>query len=212
MRMDWDVEHLAGLVGQRMAAAGMTTRFMLGICGPPGSGKSTLAHKLAHACGGNVLGMDGFHLTNKQLDAMGLRARKGSSATFDVEHFAMTLKLLRAAEAAVATPIYSRLLHEIVPGAVVIEPDVRLVVVEGNYLLLEEEPWIRARRLLDEVWYLDVGIELCMQRVRERHIRGGCTVEQAEKKITQNDRLNAEAIAATRLRADRVIAGEAANR
>jgi pantothenate kinase len=81
----------------------------------------------------------------------------------------------------------------------------RLIFVEGNYLLLDEGAWSGIAGLLDETWYLDVSIELCMQRVAARHDRGGCTAEQARRKIQQNDQPNAELIASTKSRADRVF-------
>ena len=190
-------------------------RYLLGIAGPPGSGKSTLAQSLARRANEEsacllavALSLDGFHLTNAELDRCGLRPRKGSPRTFDVAGLVELLARLREGDQPVTAPIYSRELHEPEPDALHIEPSVRLVIVEGNYLLLEEPPWPGVRSLLDECWYLDVPEESCMERVRDRHIRGGCTPELAAQKVEANDRPNYQTVASTRSRADRVLSYE----
>jgi pantothenate kinase len=199
--LDRLVQHLRHIT----AAAQQTgRRHLVGITGCPGSGKSTLATRLAEATSAAVVHMDGFHLMNGELNRRGLRPRKGSPRTFDVPLFVALLHQLRAG-GAVKAPIYSRELHEPVPDAVTIAAEARVVIVEGNYLLLDEHPWSQVRPLLDEVWYLDVPLETCMTRVLERHIRGGLAPEEAAKKIETNDRLNAAIVESTRPRADRVI-------
>jgi pantothenate kinase len=181
-------------------------RFLLGLTGPPGSGKSTLAERLAAQAPvrAAVLAMDGFHLPNAVLDARGLRPRKGSPPSFDAHAFLAALQALRRGEPT-DVPIYDRTIHEPRPAAAHIAGDVPLIIVEGNYLLLEAEPWRQVRLLLDACWYLDMPVDECLQRVRQRHLRGGCTPEQADHKIEMNDRENAAIIAATRSRADRII-------
>ena len=188
-------------------------RNLLGIAGPPGSGKSTLAQQLAErvnvlasSAAAAVVSIDGFHLTNAQLDHRGLRSRKGAPDTFDVTALLDLLSRLRRAGEAVAAPIYSRALHEPVPDALRIEPSTNIILVEGNYLLLDEGSWSAVRPLLDECWYLDVPREVCLERVRQRHIRGGCTPQLAAQKIATNDGPNYDLVAATRGRADRVTA------
>ena len=65
-------------------------RTVLGLVGAPGAGKSTLARhlvaevdrKLGPGTAG-YLPMDGFHLSNAQLDRLGRRDRKGAPDTFD---------------------------------------------------------------------------------------------------------------------------------
>lgn len=192
-------------------------RYLVGIAGPPGSGKSTFAQQLADKVNRTdpgiaaVIGLDGFHLTNAELDRRGLRPRKGAPATFNAAGLIDLLSRLWQGDQTITAPIYSRELHEPVPDGVRIEPSVKLVIVEGNYLLLDEPPWSalrgrgQGRGLLDECWYLDVPEEVCMDRVHQRHIRGGCTPELAAHKIETNDRPNYQVVAGTRSRADRVI-------
>jgi len=196
----------------RELLARSSARFLLGIAGPPGSGKSTLAAELAAALNcearqeiAAVVALDGFHLPNAELDRRGLRPRKGAPETFDAPGLVTLLTRLRRSSRTVLAPIYSRELHEPVSHAVRIGPAIRLIIVEGNYLLLDQGPWSPVRALLDETWYLQMPCEVCMARVRDRHIRGGCSAELAAEKIETNDRPNYEIVAATRPRASRVI-------
>lgn len=99
--------------------------------------------------------MDGFHLANQVLGALGLAARKGSPATFDAGGFQSLLRRLRAGtEEVVYAPEFVRELEEPMAGALAVPRDIPLVVVEGNYLLLDDGPWRGTPDLFDEVWYL----------------------------------------------------------
>jgi pantothenate kinase len=186
-------------------------RWMLGIAGVGGSGKTTLAQRLtlglnlrAGRKAAQTLPMDGFHLPNRILDAAGLRPRKGSPATFNVDAFVELLRWLRDPPAhPITAPAYSREIHDPVPDAIAVEPTTTLLIVEGNYLLLEEGKWSEVRGLLDEVWFLATPLDEAMRRMRARHIAGGSTAAEADRKIAINDWPNAERIAATASRADR---------
>jgi pantothenate kinase len=191
-------------------------RWFVGIAGIPGAGKSTLATWLAEqvnaALGPGVavvVAMDGYHLTNAELDARGFRARKGAPHTYDARALVATLAALRRqrpGDPPVGAPIYSRELHEPVPGALQVGTGCRLVLTEGQYLLLDEPPWNQIPPLLDERWYLELDLETALERVLARHMRGGNTQEQAERRIRENDRPNALLVQASRPRADRVVA------
>lgn len=186
-------------------------RWLLGVTGPPGGGKSSFAAALARRAAEHVatavVPMDGFHLPNAELDARGIRDRKGAPHTFNVEAFVRLLdELRRTPPRRVAAPKYDREVHEPVADAVEIGEDVRLVIVEGNYLLLDDPPWDRVRRRLDETWYIATPIDEAMRRIRARHIEGGCTPAKADAKVIRNDRPNAALVERTRPRADRVIA------
>lgn len=202
------VAQLAAKLTARITAAA-APRFILGITGPPGSGKSTLAEDLAVAClfavPAVVVTQDGFHLLNAALDARNLRARKGAPESFDVQAFVQLLRDLHRTDRAIAAPIYDRELHEPIPDRITVEPAVRLVIVEGNYLLHDAPHWRDISALLDETWFLDTPLETCMHRVHARHVAGGLTAAQATEKINTNDRPNAQLIAATASRADHVI-------
>ena len=144
------------------ALASRGQRTLLGLVGAPGAGKSTLADVLLHHLGSRAQGvpMDGFHLANRELDRLGRRQRKGAPDTFDSAGFAALLRRLRQQDAdtgeVVYAPAFTRDLDEPVAGAIPIFSDTPLVIVEGNYLLLEDGHWQSVATLLDEVWYVDV--------------------------------------------------------
>ncbi|GAA1338364.1 nucleoside/nucleotide kinase family protein [Saccharothrix algeriensis] len=192
---------------QELAAGG--GRRVLGIAGAPGSGKSTLARRLVEALGGSaaLVGMDGFHLAQKELERLGIAGRKGAPDTFDAAGYAELLARLRAAGPDVVyAPEFRREIEEPVACAVPVPPEVPLVVTEGNYLLLGQGPWERVRGLLDEVWFLRVAEEVRVARLVDRHVRYGRPVGEARERVLRGtDHVNALLVDASAGGADLVI-------
>jgi pantothenate kinase len=94
-----------------------------------------------------------------------------------------------------------------VAGEIAIEASARFVVVEGNYLLVDAEPWRRVRELLDESWFCDADDGERMSRLVQRHTEFGRSPEAARAWATEVDGANARGIAPTRKRADLVVSG-----
>ena len=186
---------------ERLLAAG--GRRLLGIAGAPGSGKSTLAAVLAHWLGEQacVVPMDGYHLSNAELGRLGRMQRKGAPDTFDSAGYAALLRRLRQAGEVVYAPEFRREIEEPVAGAIAVDPGVRLVITEGNYLLLEQGHWAGVAPELDEVWYVELDEALRRQRLQQRHMRFGRDAEAAMRWIESTDEPNARLIEATRHRA-----------
>jgi pantothenate kinase len=195
------------------AADASPERFLLGIAGPPGAGKSRLAAALAELIAGQrgesfavVAPMDGFHLPNRVLDARGLRAVKGAPETFDVEGFVLLLRRAREEpEATVLWPEFDRRRDEPTPEAIVITPRAKLVIAEGNYLLIDRPWWRELRTLLDDVWYLDAPRELLRKRLLERELAGGRSQEAAVRHVDGSDLPNAALVEPSRALASRVV-------
>jgi len=206
------VGDLARQVVSAAGRAGAGRRYLLGIAGPPAAGKSTFAARLCAALNrldadlAGVAPMDGFHRTTSELTATGEFERKGQPRTFEVAGFTTRLRALRRSvpDTPVGWPVYDREIHDPVPDGVVFRGQ-RIVVVEGNYLLLDAPGWRDVRSLLDECWYLDAGAESIEGRLYERHRAGGKTTAVARARIANNDLPNAVLVAGTRERADLVL-------
>lgn len=204
------VPPLPELIGRARRLAAQPRRSILGITGAPGSGKSTLAGELVAALAPSAVAvpMDGFHLANAELDRLGRSDRKGAPDTFDAAGYVALLHRVRERKShAVYAPAFDRALEEPVAGSIAVASDVRLVVTEGNYLLLDEDPWSGVRSVLDEVWYVEVDEVLRLERLIARHIRHGKSPSAARAWALGPDARNAERIAATREQADLVVAG-----
>ncbi|SBT47237.1 nucleoside/nucleotide kinase family protein [Micromonospora auratinigra] len=199
---------LDDLLARARALAEAGPRQLLGIAGAPGAGKSTLAERLVAEVGraARLVPMDGFHLAGTELARLGRAERKGAPDTFDVNGFVSTLRRLRRLEpTSVWAPVFRRDLEEPVAGAIEVPPEVRLVVTEGNYLLLPDEPWDEVRSLLHEAWFLDLDAELRIRRLTARHEAYGKTPEQARAWALGSDEANAARVAGTAGRADLVV-------
>lgn len=180
----------------RVRAVGVP-RFVVGLAGPPGCGKSTLAARLSDELTAPVAPMDGFHLTNAELDARGLRSVKGAPHTFDVDAFAAMLREVRARRD-VVLPDFDRDVDEPRAGRLRVPADAPIVIVEGNYLLM----WPEVAELLDVVAYLDVDADVRVQRLIDRHVEFGKTPAEAREFVRRSDERNTALIEASRHRAD----------
>jgi len=198
-------------VREQVARLPAGRRALIGIAGPPGAGKSTLAEALAGALRAELdpaavaVPMDGFHLSTMELTRLGLANRKGAPETFDSLGFVHLLSRLRADDAPVYAPAYSRVLHESIGGAISVPAQTRLVVVEGNYLLLPDQPWARVRELLDLTLYLDAPSASRRAALLRRQRSHGRSEEQARDWVERSDDANARLIETTRPRADQVL-------
>ncbi|WNI14248.1 nucleoside/nucleotide kinase family protein [Actinacidiphila sp. ITFR-21] len=183
-------------------------RKILGITGAPGSGKSTLGEAIVSALGGQavLVGLDGFHLATAELDRLGRKARKGAADTFDAAGYVHLLRRLRARrDDTVYTSFFDRSLEESIACAVPVPRDVPLVVTEGNYLLVPDDPWGPVRGLLDECWFLEPGEDVRFDRLITRHMSYGRSAEEAYERSHGSDQRNARLIESTRPHADRVL-------
>ncbi|MFE3163241.1 nucleoside/nucleotide kinase family protein [Streptomyces sp. NPDC059224] len=200
------------LLDRARSLAGRGPRAILGIAGSPGAGKSTLAGCLVRELNGAgepwaaQVPMDGFHLADAELDRLGLRDRKGAPSTFDAAGYAALLRRLREDTGEVVyAPGFERVLEQPLAGAIPVEPTARLVVTEGNYLLLTEGPWARVRPALDEVWFCETDEAERIRRLVARHEEFGKGHEQAVAWVAGTDQRNADLVAATRDLADLVV-------
>ncbi|CVL08973.1 related to phosphoribulokinase/uridine kinase family protein [Fusarium mangiferae] len=186
-------------------------RAIIILAGPPGSGKSTIASQVVQRINSlhgtpiaKVLPMDGYHYSRSHLDSLPnhveAHARRGAHWTFDGQAvLGMVKQLHESRERPFATLYMPSFDHEIkdpVPDAIEISPDVKIVLVEGNWLLYNEHPWNQIANYADDAWFVDVDPQLALQRVAKRHVACGIekTLEAAMDRARNNDMKNGEDI------------------
>ncbi|MEZ5536063.1 MAG: phosphoribulokinase [Thiolinea sp.] len=181
-----------------LSAAADSTRYLVAVAGPPASGKSTLASHLAaeiNAQAGSeistVVPMDGFHLDNATLEKMNLLPRKGAPQTFDSEGFVRLVKQLAQTDQDTPVPLFDRQLDAVVPDAQLVKAEQRILLLEGNYLLLEELPWCELHDLYDAVIFLNPGLDVLEKRLIGRWLEHGLDEAAARQRAESNDLPNA---------------------
>ena len=194
----------AGLLAQ-LGALDPRRRHIVAIAGAPASGKSTLAEGLAESLpGAAVLPMDGFHYDDAVLDGWGLRKRKGSPPTFDADGLAhMLLRLAADDGRAVAVPVFDRGLEISRAGGRIIGPEVRLILCEGNYLLLDDPAWTPLAVYFD----LTVMVEVPLPVIEARLLKRWQGMADGPAKVAENDLPNARIVAERSRPADLVLNG-----
>lgn len=195
-----------------MDSAARGQRIAIGIAGGPGVGKSTLAAELVtlldavHPGRAALVPMDGFHIKHAKLEAMGQVDFKGAPHTFEGAEFVSFLHHLKHATGAVSGPGYSRKIEDTVENAFTVQPEARILVVEGNYLLLTQGPWAGVKALLDYTVFLSVPRDLVEARLLRRHAEEGLFTEERNRAhIARTDMPNFDLVSASRDRADIVI-------
>lgn len=195
----------------RASALPIEGRLLLGTCGAPGSGKTSLAKKLANRLTTAGLPavrvpMDGFHLSDDVLRLRRLLHVKGAPETFDGHGYLALLQRLRhELDHPVYAPGFERDLEQPIAAAIAVDPGVKVVVTEGNYLLDAETPWPDVRAALDEVWFTDLDDNRRRARLVERHVKFGKSREEAQTWVDRVDEPNAQRVRARMHTADLII-------
>lgn len=188
------------------------TRVVIAVAGPPGAGKSTISEALVDSINKTqgeghavVIPMDGFHLTNEVLIERGRLDRKGAPDTFDVEGLISLVQRITQADADVRYPIFDRSIEASHVDAGLLLKECEVVVVEGNYLLLDEAPWSNLAPYFDLTVFTSPTVDELERRLIQRWLDHGYTQQQAEQKAWHNDLLNAKTVVEQSRKADLVF-------
>lgn len=201
-QISWPGEGFEQLVARavRLLNDSGPQRHILGIAGAPASGKSTLAGQLRdrlladHPGQVALVGMDAFHLAQRVLDAYGLADIKGAPQTFDAAGYGELLRRLRSQRTAVYAPEFDRSIEDSIAQATEIGPAVNLIITEGNYLLLDHQPWTEVSDMLDESWMIDLDEGVRRERLTARHQWYGRDRQAAEARTNGSDQDNADLV------------------
>jgi pantothenate kinase len=202
---------MEGLLAEALTLLEQPGRRIMAIAGAPGSGKSTTAQALqtglarTHPGLSAILPMDGFHYDDAVLHDMGRRPWKGAPDTFDVGGLASVLDRLRTGAETVAVPVFDRDLEISRGSARLITPGVRLILCEGNYLLLDSAPWDRLAACFDRTVMVDVPEPVLADRLRARWSHYDLTEDQIRQKLEGNDLPNGRTVRTRSRPADLVL-------
>ena len=209
--MQYTSDELIGYLQDKSANLRVAEQFWLGIAGAPGSGKSWLSQLLRQSLDHlAIIPMDGYHYYRRELDQMSdpveAHRRRGAPFTFDAERFVNELSLARKCGEG-SFPSFDHGVGDPVENDIqVVKGHHKVIVIEGNYLLLNEPPWNKIRTILDESWFLNVEVEICKERVRQRFLATGRDEQTARTRVETNDALNAQLVAqVSPPNADRII-------
>jgi pantothenate kinase len=196
-------------------AAAADTRVAVGLVGGPGAGKSTIAADVVAALNAQATGfaalvaMDGFHMRQAKLEVLGTAFEKGAAHTFEGAAFGDFLRQVKAATGPVSGPGYSRKIEDVVDDAFVVPAAAKILIVEGNYLLLPDPPWDAIKPLLDLSVFLDLPRDKAFARLLKRHNAEGLfDPDYSRRHVEDVDMPNVDHVGPTRGRADIVIALE----
>ena len=200
------------LVDMLLTEAGNDGRRIVAIAGAPGSGKSTLSEHLREQLNAarpgcaDILMMDGFHFDDLVLNARGHSPRKGAPHTFDVDGFRVALERLRRDDGRdVAVPVFDRSIEIARAGARIVAPSARIIVAEGNYLLLDEPGWRDLAPLFDLTVMIEVSEAALATRLTARWQGFDYPPEAIRAKLEENDLPNVRLVIAKSRAADVVV-------
>jgi pantothenate kinase len=206
--IEQDATRVCELISSRRQVG---VRTIVAIAGPPASGKSTLAETVVQSLNAQqssavplaaLVPMDGYHLDNHILEARGLLARKGAPETFDAIGFCNAIKGLKSSQHASFHPKFDRQMDLAIANAIAVHPETPIVVVEGNYLLMDSEPW----RILADVYTVTVFVSPTLEelekRLQQRWIEHGFNPQTALQRAKTNDLPNAKRVICDSRKAD----------
>ncbi|MFN3664186.1 uridine kinase [Yoonia sp.] len=194
--------HAVAAIGAQIdKLRGNVDRVLVGIAGAPAAGKSTIAADVVNAIrlrdgvgSAALVPMDGYHLDNAELDLMAMRSVKGAPQTFDVAGFVGLVRAIRSQSDVIRYPLFDRAQDKTIADAGQLDPATKVVVIEGNYLLLQQDGWQDLRQFFDLTVMLSVPMDELRARLIDRWLTYGLSRAAATDRAELNDIPNAQTV------------------
>ena len=166
-------------------------RYFIALSGPPASGKSTISENLvkdlsAKGYNSSILQMDGFHYDDLILKERKLLSKKGAPETFDVMGLINFVSRLHK-EDEVIIPIFDRSLELSRSSAVIISKNTKVIIVEGNYVLLNSYPWSELHKFFNTTVMINCEKKILEKRLIERWENFNLPKKEIDEKVYKND-------------------------
>ena len=166
-------------------------RYFIALSGPPASGKSTISENLvkdlsAKGYNSSILQMDGFHYDDLILKERKLLSKKGAPETFDVMGLINFVSRLHN-EDEVVIPIFDRSLELSRSSAVIISKNTKVIIVEGNYVLLNSYPWSELHKFFNTTVMINCEKKILEKRLIERWENFNLPKKEIDEKVYKND-------------------------
>lgn len=199
-------EQYAALANRALELQARKDRVLIALAGMPGSGKTTTATAVAQILGqcsilATVISMDGFHYTRAYLDSFPNKeeahARRGAPFTFDSKRIVEFVRSLSdGTRREIKAPTFDHAIKDPVEDGLIVNADTEIIILEGNYMLLNTEPWNEIAKLVDEKWIVDVDPAIARERLAKRHLEAGIvdSYEAGLQRADNNDLPNGELI------------------
>lgn len=178
-------------------------RILVMLAAPPGAGKTTLntfLSRLSREEAGvspiQAIGMDGFHrpqayltshVTIRDGKSIPMVEVKGAPETFDLEKLTEAVKKAASGERC-PWPAYDRMLHDPIENAVTVDGDI--VLLEGNYLLLDKDGWRDLKAFADYTVSVRADESILRARLIDRRIKTKVDRERAVRFVDFSDMPN----------------------
>jgi pantothenate kinase len=137
--------------------------------------------------------------------------RRGAAFTFDGDKFLQLVEEVRKPVGpetnTIYAPSFDHAVKDPVEHDIPIAPTTQVVIFEGLYTMLDREPWRKAAELMDELWFVDVPMDLAVARLVKRHVASGISpdLNHARIRVLESDMRNGEEILEYRLPVQEMI-------
>jgi len=178
-------------------------RILVLLAAPPGAGKSTLLSFLKYLSISEkglmpitTIGMDGFHryqdyLISHTIERDGQEYKmvdvKGCPETFDLTKLIERIKRISEGDV-VGWPEYNRLTHNPIEDAIQVSGNI--ILLEGNYLLLNRLGWKDIKDYSDLTISIKADENLLRERLIERKFKSCNDLEKANAFVDFSDMYN----------------------